>query len=100
MNLREIEWQLGVLRSASHVFSPTMKEALVAAEYIVANARQVIDGAEQDANQLVRRLHQMDHDSELCAAARRYITQLGAVEGLTNDQAHEALITIISWLEN
>lgn len=59
MNIKDVEWQIGILRSAGHVFSSTMSEALVSAEYIVGTARQVTDSADQTTDELVKRLHLM-----------------------------------------
>lgn len=99
MNLSDIEWELDVLSSASHIFGPTMKEAVVNTEYIVGIARQVTDSANVDTDTLVKRLHVMLGTQGDFYTAHHYASRLGAIENLTNDEAHEALVTLVEMLK-
>ena len=99
MKISDIEWQLGCMRSARNVFDAEVRAALTSAEYIVGTARQVTDSANVDTDTLVKRLHMMQGAQADLAVVQRAVLSLGAIENLTNDEAHDALVMLVDMLK-
>ena len=98
MNIKDIEWQLGRIKS-SQIFGPVEQQTLVETCYITAVARQVTDSAQETPQELVDRLYQMWNDQHQLNTARKHVLSLGALANLSNDECYEALSFLVDLLE-